>query len=109
MNVFHWIKLDQMSFQNQLLWLGDWSKVIVKTGSHVCHWDQEVVQPHLPTKTDGGKGVDFQRKTHMPLPIKENIAVGQAKVRDLQRSQWSRDPCHYHYMQENMPPEKGHV
>lgn len=84
MHVFYWVRLDQMPFQDQLLWLGDWSKVIVKAGSHVYYWTQEVVQLHLPIRTDGGKGVDSQRKTHMPLPITEDIALGQAKVHDLQ-------------------------
>ena len=64
----------------QLLWLGDWSKVIVKTGSHSYPWNQEVVQPHLTTRTAGGKGVD----SHMPLAIKEDVALGQVKVHDLQ-------------------------
>lgn len=64
MNMFHWIKLDHMPSQNQLLWLGDWSKVIVNRGSHVYHRNQEVVQPHLTTD-DGGGGVDSQRKLHV--------------------------------------------
>lgn len=63
--MFHWIKLDHMLSQNQLLWLGDWSKVIVNRGSHVYHWNQEVVQPHLTTTDDGGGGVDSQRKLHV--------------------------------------------
>ena len=33
MNVFHWIKLDHMPYQKQLLCVGDWSKQIVKPES----------------------------------------------------------------------------
>lgn len=65
MNMFHWTKLDHIPSQNQLLWLGDWSKVIANPGSHVYHWNQEVVQPYLTTTDDGGGGVDSQRKLHV--------------------------------------------
>lgn len=58
--------------------------MIVKAGSHVYHWTKEVVPLQLPIRTDGGTGVDSQRKTHMPLPITEDIALGQAKVHNLQ-------------------------
>ena len=33
MNVFHWIKLEHMPYQEQLLGVGDWSKLIVKPES----------------------------------------------------------------------------
>lgn len=60
--MFHWIKLDHMPSQNQLLWLGDWRKVIANPGSHVYRWNQGMVQHHLTTTNDNGGGVDSQRK-----------------------------------------------
>lgn len=71
MNVFLWVRLNNMPSQNQLLWLGDQSKAIVKLRSHV----QEVVQPHLTTRNDDGGGEGSQRKLICCLLIKEDTAL----------------------------------